>query len=238
MPDNIMAEAIYQSTTAALTCCAGRVDADGNLFLSWNELHGNDTVTIVQKHAPDGAVVGDWRVFPPTGLKTDFSTLMPGGSDLWIIMTVHQPISGPRSTYVCQAVLPGVFAPYPGGHDIEASAFNSGNLTPVPTQEDNVTIDYNHLADVVINRMRQEMAGNLGEAFQERVREVVGNSGGDLATKADLHASIDEGIYHSSGLYARLMETQFQVLRDNDVLRAAVLVLQDHHQTPTPHPNG
>jgi hypothetical protein len=228
---------VYNTRAAAIHDCAGRVDAARNLFISWTELAGNDTVTRVRKYDPAGNLAGEWQVVAPTNMKTDFATLMVSGSDLWVILAAHQPISGERDNKVYYGVIPGVFAAYDGGRDLEGAPFMR-DVVGSPAAEvgggGTVSIDYPRLARAVVDRMKEEMRGELGALMAERARQgVQAEAQATLATKGDLTTALDAGIYNSNGLYQRLIETQYSVLRDNDVLRAVLAVLRDHGLTPS-----
>ena len=229
---------VYNTRAAAIHDCAGRVDAARNLFLSWTELMGNDTITRVCKYNPGGTLVQQWEVRAPGNMKTDFATLMVSGSDLWVILAAHQAISGERDNKVYYGVIPGVFAAYDGGRDLEGAQIER-DVVGSPASDSGggggtVSIDYPRLARAVVDRMKEEMRGELGDLVAERARQgVQAEAQGTLATKGDLTAAIDTGIYSSNGLYQRLIETQYSVLRDNDVLRAVLAVLREHGLTPS-----
>jgi hypothetical protein len=238
---------VYNTRSAAIHDCAGRVDAAHNFFLSWTELTGNDTLTRVRKFDPAGNLAGEWQIDAPPGFKTDFATLMPSGSDLWVIFAAHQAISGERDNSVCYGIIPGVYAPYEGGRDLEGAEYSRDVVgAPAGGVGGNVVIDYNQLAAAVVNRLKGEMRGDLGEIVAEkagkgareaiRIEAQADNTG--LVTKDDLNTALNTGIYNSNGLYQRLIETQFLVLRDNDVLRAVAAILKDHGLTPTRPPGS
>ena len=226
---------VYNTRAAAIHDCAGRIDAARNLFLSWTELMGNDTVTRVCKYNPGGTLVQQWEVIPPANMKTDFATLMVSGSDLWVILAAHQAISGERDNKIYYGVIPGVFAAYEGGRDLEGAQI-ARDVVGSPAVDvggggGTVSIDYPRLARAVVDRMKEEMQGELGELVAQRARQ--GVQAEAPATKGDLTTALDTGIYSSNGLYQRLIETQYSVLRDNDVLRAVLAVLREHGLTPS-----
>src|SRR5215212_10655277 len=233
---NIPLRAVYNTRTAAIHDCAGRVDAAHNLFISWTELAGNDTITRVRKFAPAGNMLQEWTLNPPAPFKTDYATMMVSGSDLWVILAAHQAISGDRDNTVFYGVLQGVFAPYDGGRDLEAASFARDVVGSSAEGGGPVSIDYNQLAAAVVNRLKSEMRGDLGDIVAEKagngardaIRAEAAPDQTGLLTKNDLATGLDSGIYHSNGFYQRLIETQYLVLRDNDVLRAVAAILKDH----------
>ena len=240
---SVLMHEVYNTRVAAIYDCSGKVDAAHNLFISWTELVGNDTITRVRKYNPAGGQNRAWDIDVPSGFKTDFATLMPSGSDLWVLMVAHQAITGERDNKVYYGVLPGVFAPYAEGRDLEGASFSRDAVgAPASTGGGTVSIDYNQLATAVVNRLKGEMRGELGDMIQARAAQgaqqaIQAEAQPDhtgLVTKNDLNTSLDGGLYHSNGLYQRLIETQYVVLRDNDVLRAVAAILKDHGLTPTP----
>ena len=245
---DVQSTILYTTHSAQMGNAAAKTDAAGNLFLAWTELeaHSNNTVVLVQKRAPNGALLGQWRVLPPSNRKFDSASLAPVGNDLWVVGTDHEISSAEgRANDFTLGVIQGVFAPTPEPGDAPYDSRVLGGSEPAPTDP----VDYAQIQHIV----NSEITALVGLFGSHGLRTGLQEKGEDslvaVMTRAHMgdptdprvaafQAAFSDTLYQSPGLYQRLKETMFLVLRENRVLEAVDHILGPAAPTPKeePHP--
>jgi hypothetical protein len=130
------------------------IDAAGNTFIAVREITGNDTDAYIRKHAPNGALVGEWEVQGANGWKIDGCALGASGDHLIVATASHDLTPNPEGRWSAAGLahIPGVFVPFTGQLPEGGAA---GAFTPVETE---VEVDYNLIRGIV----KQEVQAIIG----------------------------------------------------------------------------
>lgn len=229
----IRATRVYTTRQFALFHVNSVLDQNRNMYLACIHLRGNDTPIMVWRITEANVWTHLATVLPTTGHKADSLRMFIGGRDgfsLILVISTHQAISGERDNDIQIAEIPGVALA--GAMRWEGEMFDARNMVNTEPQGG---CDPDEIKEAVIQGLVAALGtgGSLrnlmqGIAKNGAVEAIVQQSGrGVFLSEDQFHSGLDQGIYHSNGLYQRLIETQYQVLNENRVLAAAEKILDE-----------
>lgn len=198
------------TTQEEIQDAAALVDGAGVAFVAFALTSGR----AVAVYRVDGA--GATRLAdatPPAGSGAYSVSLQASGSDLVVVATGHYLEDKPRRNVVTQARYPGVVTPRPADPYHAAGAFTGAAAPPPVTPPPAPGPSAGEIADAV----RARFLADLGS---DTLRHGLGPLMQSAATAALQDAYKGGGLlYQSAGLYQRLKDTVYEVLKGNGVIR-------------------
>lgn len=216
------------------------VDHAGNVFESDFWLRGNESAVEIRRYNPAGELTGQWTLRPPTGFKVDGYGIFQSGAHLLVLLCGHEAIADPqRRNIVWRDQVENVAVPYPQGFapvGAETDMDSWRGVDPNPAPE--VEVDYERIRGIVqtvvaaeVNRLASQFGGgSVRGGIQEKVEDALvrlfdPDYQGDDPRPARFREGFSATLYRSAGLFQRLTETVFLVVRDNKLIEAAYKVL-------------
>jgi hypothetical protein len=238
---------VFEIRGWAVTVAAARTDGGGNLIQWWEELQGNTTHGRVRRFDPTGNLVADIFIEPPDGFKFDNVFIFFAGADIGAIGAVHQAISDPnRISGVAMGYVQAFITPYERGHVQDGHPYDLSLITGGGGGGGGgtETVDWNAGADVIMQKMKGDASFAAFLAKEAMNGSITATSHPNDATPSRewIEDLVMNRIHDSTGLYNRLKETMFEVLRENSVLAAVNKILgrtgakDDQPPPPTPTP--
>lgn len=230
----ILARTIYRTTTHAVLSVRARLDTAGNLYLAARLLRGNDTPVPVWRITP----ANEWTLLatvrPNENNKGDDLELLiggPTGRDLILLLGTHRAVSDPnRDNDVQIAEIPGVvLAPGVPEGPGEGLIFDSRALGEAePPPEPGTEVDYARIQAGAVAAAAGEVnrliglfgSGSIRQALEDKAKDALV----ELLTAVDdprgqaYREALSTFLHDNAGLYNRLRETMYEVLRDNGLI--------------------
>jgi hypothetical protein len=192
------------------------VDHAGNQFDCFSTLQGNTTTIIVVKSNRLGQELQRWSLPAMPPFKIDDFGVFQSGADLLFLVAAHEISSDPnRRNIVYRDSLPGICIPYPAGQMPVGAETEYISREPNPQP---IEFDYVRIVREVLTALKADMNGELGAQVQQRAKN---------GARQGIQTEYSGGaLYNDSGLYNRLKETVYEVLRDQHVLDAVEKILK------------
>lgn len=199
---------LVTTTTEELQDAACFIDGAGIAFIAYALTSGR-AIKVYRVQGSTATSLPD--ATPPPGSGAYSVSLQASGADLIVVATGHVFTEKPRPNPVWQARYPGVVTPIPADPYHAAGAFTGAAPPPVTPPAPGPT------AAEIADAVRARFLADLGS---DTLRHGFGGLALTSSTTAlEKALGSNEAVYRSAGLYNRLKETVYEVLKNNGVIK-------------------